>query len=331
MKAVVLAAGLGTRMRPLTTLRAKPVLPVLNRPLLHWTLELLSRHGVREVFVNLHHLPGTVKKALQGGEDFGLDVRYSNEPEILGTGGGPRKLRRRLGDDPFLVVNGDVLFDFDLSLLFQRHRASGAQATLALRPNPDPRVYGPIVTGPRGEVRSLVGLPKPAPGKVSMFTGVHVMDPALLDRLPPGPSDSVRDLYAPLVGEGGRVQGVRMAGFWYDLGTPPLYVSAQVDLLRAGRLVPRQRALVHETATVHPSADIAWSIVGPGSVVGENATVERSVLWERTSIGPGATVVESVVATSARVPSRAALRGAVVMPGATGTATARVKRNPGRS
>lgn len=331
MKAMVLAAGLGTRMRPLTTLRAKPVLPVLNRPLLHWTLELLSRHGVSEVFVNLHHLPATVKKSLQGGEDFGLDVRYSMEPEILGTAGGPRRIRRRLGDDPFLLVNGDILFDFDLSLLLQRHRASGARATLALLPNPDPRVYGPIVTGPRGDVRSLVGLPKPAPGKVSMFSGVHVMDPALLDRLSPGPSDSVRELYAPLVAEGGHVLGVRLPGFWYDLGTPALYVSAQVDLLRAGRLVPRQRALVHETATVHPSAEIAWSIVGPGCVVGQNATVERSVLWERASIGPRATVVESVVATAARVPSGATLRGAVFMPGSTGRATARVKRNPGRS
>jgi NDP-sugar pyrophosphorylase family protein len=330
MKAMVLAAGLGTRMRPLTTLRAKPVLPVLNRPLLHWTLELLARHGVSEVFVNLHHLPGTVRKSLQGGEDFGLEVRYSTEPEILGTGGGPRRIRRRLGDEPFLLVNGDVLFDFDLSLLLERHRASGARATLALRPNPDPRVYGPIVTGPRGEVRSLVGLPRPAPGKVSMFTGVHVMDPALLERLVPGPSDSVRDLYAPLVAEGGRVLGVRMPGFWYDLGTPALYVAAQVALLRAGRLVPRQRALVHETATVHPSADIAWSIVGPGCVVGENASLDRSVLWERATVGPRATVVESVVATSAHVPARATLRGTVFMPGSAGTPTARVKRNPRR-
>jgi NDP-sugar pyrophosphorylase family protein len=330
-KAMILAAGLGTRMRPLTDLRAKPVLPVLNRPLLHWTLELLARHGVTEVFVNLHHLPATVKKALRDGSDFGLVVHTSNEPEILGTGGGPRKIRQKLGDEPFLLLNGDILCDFDLSLLRQKHRASGARATLALRPNPDPRVYGPIVTGPRGEVRSLVGLPKPAPGKVSMFTGVHVMDPAILDRLRPGPSDSVRELYAPLVAEGELVLGVRMPGFWYDLGDPALYVSAQVDLLKSGRLVPRQRALVHETATVHPSAEIAWSIVGPGCVVGQDAVVDRSVLWERASIGPRATVVQSVVATSARVPARATLKGAVFMPGSTGTPTARVKRTAGRS
>ena len=330
MKAMVLAAGLGTRMRPLTELRAKPVLPVLNRPLLHWTLESLARAGVSEVMVNLHHLPATVRKALQGGRDFGLRVRYSNEPEILGTGGGPRKVRRFFGDEPFLLVNGDVLFGFDLDLLVQRHHATGARATLALLPNPDPERYGPIVTGPRGQVRSLVGLPAPATGTVSMFAGVHVMDPALLDRLQPGPSDSVRNLYAPVVAEGGKIQGLRMEGFWYDLGTPELYVRAQVELLRRGLLVERQGSLVHPTAVVHPGARLHGAIIGEGATVAAGAVVERSVLWERATIGARASVVDSVVATSSHVEPGASLRGAVVMPWSKGTPVARVRRTPRR-
>ena len=136
---MVLAAGLGTRMRPLTLLRAKPALPVMNRPLLHWTLDLLARNGVTEVMINLHHLPFTVMEAVGDGRVFGLRVTYSREPRILGTGGGPRKVRSFFGDDPFILVNGDMVFDFDLRGLVRRHEKTGARATLALRPNPDPR------------------------------------------------------------------------------------------------------------------------------------------------------------------------------------------------
>ena len=147
MKAMVLAAGLGLRMRPLTLLRAKPALPVLNRPLIHWTLELLRRHGVTDVVVNLHHLPGTVRRAVGDGSTLGLRVSYSYERRILGTAGGPRKVRRFFGDEPFLLVNGDVLFDFDLSDLVRRHAASGARATLALKAYRRVEAYGGVVIG----------------------------------------------------------------------------------------------------------------------------------------------------------------------------------------
>jgi len=157
---MVLAAGLGLRMRPLTLLRAKPALPVLNRPLIHWTLELLRRHGVTDVVVNLHHLPATVRRAVGDGRALGLRVSYSFERELLGTGGGPRKVRRLFGDEPFLLVNGDVVFDMDLSDLVRRHVASGARATLALKAHRSAAEYGGIVTGPGGFIRSLAGLPR---------------------------------------------------------------------------------------------------------------------------------------------------------------------------
>ena len=128
MKAMVLAAGLGTRMRPLTLLRAKPALPVMNRPLIHWTLERLARHGVREVVINLHHLPGSVTRAVGDGSAFGLKVHFTRERTILGTGGGPRKARALLGEGPVLIVNGDVLFDFDLGALMRQHRRRKAAA-----------------------------------------------------------------------------------------------------------------------------------------------------------------------------------------------------------
>jgi len=311
MKAMILAAGLGTRMRPLTLLRAKPVLPVLNRPLLYWTLEHLARHGVDDVVVNLHHLPDSVSEALGVGRRFGVRLRYSREDKILGTSGGPRAVRDLLGEEPFVLVNGDILFDFDLGRLMRRHRASGARATLALLPNPDPGRYGPVVTDASGRVLSLAGLPRRARGTESLFTGVHVLDPALLDRLPTGPSDSVRDLYAPLVAEGDRLQGVRLRGAWYDLGCPSLYRDAQL------RLVPgkgRARALVDPKARVSATARVRRSVVGKGALIGTSAQVVRSILWDGATVEDGAVVDGAIVVSGATVRAGQEAREVVVMP-----------------
>jgi NDP-sugar pyrophosphorylase family protein len=264
MKAMVLAAGLGLRMRPLTLLRAKPALPVLNRPLIHWTLELLRRHGVTDVVVNLHHLPATVRRAVGDGRALGLRVSYPFERELLGTGGGPRKVRRLFGDEPFLLVNGDVVFDFDLSDLVRRHVASGARATLALKAHRAAAEYGGIVTGPGGFIRALAGLPRPVPGRPLLFTGVHVLDPSLLDRLPPGPSDSVRNLYAPLIAEGERLLGVRVGGAWYDFGGPSLYLASQLAMVSSGFRGEGRARLIHPDARIHPRARVTRSVVGGG-------------------------------------------------------------------
>jgi len=324
MKAMVLAAGLGMRMRPLSLLRAKPALPVLNRPLVHWTLECLSRHGVDDVVINLHYLPETVVSAVGDARRFGLRISYSRERTILGTGGGPRKVRDFFGDEPFLLVNGDVVFDFDLTRLVERHRGSGARATLALKPNPDPRRYGPVVTAPGGRVLSLAGLPRPSRGTVSLFTGVHVLEPSLLERLPPGLSNSVRDLYAPLIAEGERVTGVRMRGAWHDLGSPRLYLASQLRLLASGwRGAGRPCSLVHPGARVAPSARVLRSVVGPGVVIEAGAVVSGSVLWEKAHVGKGAHVRGCVVTDRVAVPPGARLADATLCRGPGGRGIAR--------
>jgi len=309
MKAMVLAAGLGLRMRPLSRLRAKPVLPVLNRPLLHWTLESLARHGVTEVVVNTHHQAASVRRAVGDGRAFGLRVAYSHERRILGTAGGPRRVRRFFGNEPFLLVNGDVFFDFDLASLVARHRASGALATLALRPNPDPRLYGPVVTARDGRVVSILGKPAPGRGTVSLFAGVHVLEPSLLDRLPArGASDSVRDLYIPALAHGARLLGVRAKGAWYDLGTPALYRTAQIALLAAGR-GGDAGSLVDPTAEIGPDARVVRSVVGPGCRIGAGASVVESVLWEKVRVGASARVSGSVLAAGTRVEAGARATG----------------------
>ncbi len=309
---MVLAAGLGTRMRPLTALLAKPALPVLNRPLLHFTLEALARAGVREVAINTHHLPRTVRAAV--GSSFGLRIHWSHERTILGTGGGPRAVRRFLGDEPFLLVNGDVFFDFDLGALGRRRARTGAAAVLGLIPNPDPRRYSRVVMAPGGRIRSIAGLPRPARGRAWLFAGVHLLDPALLDRLPAGRSESVRDLYAPMLAAGERVDGVALRGAWYDLGAPPLYLASQLALLRKRVVRTVRGSLVHPLARVDRTARIARSVIGAGAVVGREAVIEDSVIWERSGIGAGTRVSGSIVA-GATLPAQSVVREAIVTPG----------------
>jgi len=311
MKAMVLAAGLGLRMRPLTLLRAKPALPVLDRPLMQFTLERLARAGVRDVVVNLHHLPESVVEALGPGRRYGLRIHYSREPEILGTGGGPRAVRDFFGREPFLLVNGDVFFDFDLRALVARHLASGAVATLALRPQPDARSYSPVVTDRRGRILSIAGRPRARRGTRSMFASVHVLDPRLLERLPAGRSDSVRDLYLPLLAEGAHLAGVRCSGAWYDFGRPSLYRDAQLRMLR-GR--GRGQVLVGSGARVASAAAVRRSVLGARSRVAKGARVERSVLWPDAVVEAGARVTRSIVTTGGVVRAAERAEDVIVLP-----------------
>ncbi len=311
MKAMVLAAGLGLRMRPLTLMRAKPVLPVLDRPLLQFTLERLAKAGVRDVVVNLHHLPDSVIDAVGTGRGLGLRIHYSFEREILGTGGGPRAARDFFGREPFLLVNGDVYFDFELRALVARHSASGALATLALRAQPDTGAYSSVVTDRRGRILSIGGRPRPGEGTVSMFAGVHVLGAQLLDRLPPGPSDSVRDLYVPLLREGAHLAGVRCTGAWYDFGRPALYRDAQLRMLR-GR--GRGQILLGSRARIAAAAVVRRSVLGAGSRVARAARVGRSVLWPDAAVEHGARVAGSIVTSGGVVRTGERAEDVIVLP-----------------
>jgi NDP-sugar pyrophosphorylase family protein len=308
---MILAAGLGTRMRPLTRLRAKPALPVLGRPLIQWTLEALARHGIREVVINLHHLPDTVRDAV--GPRMGLAVSYSREPRILGTGGGPRRVRRFFGDEPALLINGDVLFDFDLTRLVRAHRRAGAAVTLALKPQRTRGGYSRVVMERGGRVTCLPGSHRRPRGRPYLFTGVQVLDPIWLERLPSGRSDSVRDLYARLVDAGDRVRGLVVRGPWHDLGTPQGYRRGQLAAL--GHFLPSAgaRGFVARDATVSASARVRRSVLGRGVRVRTSARIAASVLWEGTVVGEGARVERSIVA-GAEVPAEAVIADDILVP-----------------
>ena len=312
MKAMILAAGLGTRMRPLSALRAKPALPVLNRPLIQHTLLALRRAGVHEVAINTHHLPATVRRAAGDGRDFGLRVRYSHERRILGSIGGVRRLVRFFGDEPFLLLNGDMVFDFDLRRLVRRHRQSGALATVSLQRVPRRGSYGAVVADARGRILAFGGWPRPARGRAWHFTGVQVVEPRILERLHAGYGETARDLYGPLIEEGALVLGVPLEGPWYDLGSPTLYLESQMQLLRRGKAGAAGR-LVDPRARVAGDARGVRSVVGEGCVIGAGAHVADSVLWRRVRVAPGARVLGSIVTDGSLVTKARPLRRAIAI------------------
>jgi mannose-1-phosphate guanylyltransferase len=336
---MVLAAGLGTRLRPLTDLLPKPAIPVAGLPLVQLAFARLRAAGARRVVVNAHHLAPVMERvAAEGAASAGVELAISREPTIAGTGGALREARALLaGADAIVLWNGDILFDVDLAAVVVAHRKSQALSTLVLAPMPEGARYATVDVDRAMTVRRIAGI---GPGGDALlplhFTGVHVLSPALLDHVPASPfaCDVNRLVYPPLLASG-QVRGVVAGGYWNDLGTPERYLQANLDLLSGegpvtlpgadpfARMEARgSRIFVGEGASVDPAARLhgpvlvgpgaiveAGAGVGPGAVlgagsrVGRGATVERSVVWPGTAIAPGERLSRAVAAGGLRVPA----------------------------
>lgn len=318
---MVLCAGLGTRLRPLTLRVPKPAVPVCGVPLVGWTLGLLAGAGVARAVVNVHHLPDAMAAAAEAGaRAAGLPLAVSREPAIAGTGGALREARSHLeGADAVVLVNGDVLFDVDLGAALAAHRASGALATMVLLPMPPGAAYATVDVDARGAVRRIAG--RFGPGGEGLtpwhFSGVHVLSPALLDRVPAEPfeCDVNRHVYPPLLAAGA-VRGLVTAGYWNDLGTPARYLEASGDVLlgrvplgRFARAAPLAGSAavapgirVARGAIVEPGAALAApAFVGAGCRVPADASLEDAILWEGTALAPGERLAHAIAAGADRV------------------------------
>lgn len=226
---MILAAGLGTRLRPLTDRLPKPLLSIAGHPLIHYTLAWIASAGIRQVLINLHYHGERIREALGDGSRFGLEVSYSDEPKILGTGGGLKHVERFFADEPFLVVNADVLTTLDPRTLIAAHDARRPLATLAVRHDSDVAAYGAIGLDSEGRVRRFLGRGTwtgPALQDL-MFTGIHVVDPRVFADIPAGVFSPITDAYIALVERGEPLFGYRTDAFWIDIGTPDRYALAE--------------------------------------------------------------------------------------------------------
>lgn len=238
MKAMVLAAGQGTRLRPLTDTQPKALVPVGGRPMIEYCLLLLRHYGIRDIVINLHHRGEQIENRLADGCGLGLQISYSVEPELLDTGGGLLKARPFLEDDTFIVINTDVLIDLHLDQLLEFHQKQQAAATLVLRPDKDADQYGSMDIDERGRICRFLDTRMPAqspgPTRKLMFTGVQVLEPKVFDYMDMGLAahkfSTTRQTYPRMVAEGQPLYGFCFDGFWQDLGTAERIRQAEHSL-----------------------------------------------------------------------------------------------------
>jgi NDP-sugar pyrophosphorylase family protein len=321
LRALVLAAGLGTRLRPLTDIAPKPLLPVAGLPILGHTLQQLAAAGCEAAAINLHHRGDQIRERF--GDSFaGMPLVYSEEPELLGTLGALYPLKSFLvGADMIALINGDSLCRWPVRKLVRRYQvsqSSGALATLLLTATAPVAKFGGGV-GIDREGRILSFRPSDAvQGEVVrryVFAGAHIFSPRLLDRVGPGISDIVRDLYIPMLGEGEKLTSLVTTRAWHDLGTPQRFLDGVMDWARAGwpeRLW--RRSWVSPEAVIEPGARVRSASVEAGAKVGEGAQVERSVLMPGSKVGKGSVVRESILGFGASVPPGTWVERRVIMP-----------------
>jgi NDP-sugar pyrophosphorylase family protein len=295
MRAMILSAGYGTRLWPLTEDRTKPAIPILGKPLVGYVAEYLARYGCDEIVVNLHHHPQSVRQALGDGSRFGVKLHYVEEPVILGTSGAIDNARALLDGDTFVVVNGKIITDIDLHAAFETHRRTNAIATLVLLPNVAYEKFS-IVETADGFVRGFGGMPTAddtTDDPPLMFTGIQILEPKIFDYIPRGVfSHSTTDVYPQAIANGERLTTHVASGRWYELSTMQRYLDISLQLLA-------------ETGQRF--------FAGIGSKLSASATVEQSILWDDVVVESGARVTRTVLGDNVRIGAGDVIEDAAVV------------------
>ncbi|MRS12451.1 MAG: mannose-1-phosphate guanyltransferase [Actinobacteria bacterium] len=327
MKAVVMAGGEGTRLRPLTSMRPKPMVPIVNQPVMEHILGLVKHHGMNEVVATLAFMPQVIEDYFGDGEEWGMDVTYAVEETPLGTAGSVRNAADALAE-PFVVISGDALTDINLTEVIDFHKQKGGAVTIALKRVPDPLEFGVVITDEGGKIERF--LEKPSWGQVfsdTINTGIYVVDPLVFDFIPEGkPYDFSSELFPLLMKNGYDLYGCVVEGYWADVGSLDGYIDVHRDILdgKAMIYVPGARTKddvwVGPGADIDPSASIAskvvigantkvragaklgpYTIIGDNCLVGADAEISHSIIWNDAFIGKNTQVNGAVLCRSVDV------------------------------
>jgi len=322
MKALILAGGKGTRLRPLTVFTPKPIVPVVNRPFLLYQIEILRRAGISDITLSLSYQPDKIESVLNEWADLDVEVRFVTEPNPMGTGGAYR-FASDSSRETTVVFNGDILTDIDLSKMLALHHERKSEATIALVPVEDPSRYGLVETGDAGNVLRFLEKPKPeelASLKTNTINaGIYILEPTILDLIPEGENRSFEYNVFPMILEK-RIPFfayILNKDYWRDIGTPESYLAAHHNILdgtvkgfkidrsaRADIATAAQvdkRSGLGEGCVIKPNARIVNSVLGPGVHVEEKASVENSVIWSHTRISGFAEIKDSVIGRSCHI------------------------------
>jgi mannose-1-phosphate guanylyltransferase len=316
---MVMAAGLGTRLRPLTYEVPKPMVPVANRPIMEHILALLPRHGFSEVIANLHWFPETIRNRFGDGSSVGVDLTYSYEEELMGTAGGVRNVSSFFGDEPFLVMAADALTDIDLAALRAAHDANGGIATLAVRRVPNVSEFGVIIAGSDGRIQGFQEKPDPAEALSDLANCmIYILEPEIFDYFPDKHSvDFALDVFPALLENDVPFHVHAIDSYWNDVGSLPEYIQGNMDVLEGAVDVDGAGTLLDaaggEAAEEAGEAGIDGPVLaGEGCQLDPSARLDGPlVIGEDSTVGAGARVKHSVLLPGSRVPEGAIVAGAV--------------------
>ena len=302
MKAMILAAGFGTRLFPLTIDRTKPAIPFLGKPLVGYVAEYVAKFGFTEVVVNLHHQPESVKKALGDGRDYGVNIHYTlEEPRILGTAGALDNARRLLEDNTFLIANGKIITDIDISAAIETHKKSGAIATMILKPNAKREKFT-IVETENGFVKGFGDYATPLTEEEIkdiehetltplMFTGIHILEPRVFDYIPRGVySDIVPTFYNPAIEKGEKIAAHITDANWFELSTIPRYLDISLQMMNGGNVC-----------------------TGANCNISPDSIIKDSVIWDDVNIADGANLYRTIIADGVKIEAGETFENAAIV------------------
>jgi mannose-1-phosphate guanylyltransferase len=298
MKGMILAAGLGTRMGPVTQYLAKPAIPFLGTPLIEHSIGVMRAGGITDIVINIHHLPETLTSLLGDGSRLGVKLEYSLENPLLGSGGGVGKVKDFFAGEPFALLNSDILLDLDLGEIIKEHEKSGADSTMVLRPDPDDQ-YSKVIVDETGRVRKIEGYPETSDfygGKGYMFCGLHIAGPAWFEFAPEsGPYETFPDVYSPMLVAGRKINSYISSGRWVDVGTAPRFIDATKDEL--------VRSIIPSKATIGEGTEITASVLTKATTVGSSASLDGVICLAEASIGDNCQIKDSILCPEAVIPA----------------------------
>lgn len=291
MRAIILSAGYGTRLWPLTEDRTKPAIPILGKPLVGYVAEYIANFGFDDIVVNLHHRPESVRAALGDGSQFGVKLRYVEEPVILGTSGALDNTREFFEHETFLAINGKIITDIDLNAALEQHREMNALATLVLLQNTKRERFS-VVEIDKRRVTGFGGMPDNRCRTPLMFTGIHIFEPRIFDYIPRGVfSDSVVDVYPKAIANGETIAAHVGAGTWRELSTLKRYVDISSEMLKERG----EQFTAGQNCTVSSTAEVTDSVLWDNVTVSDKARVRHCVLGDLVRVPAGEEIENAVV------------------------------------
>lgn len=319
MKALILAGGKGTRLRPLTVYTPKPIVPVVNRPFLLYQIEILRRAGITDITLSLNYQPDKIERRLGSGGEFGVNINYVTEPQPMGTAGAYKYASKDI-DETTIVLNGDIFTDLIISKVINYHRETNAEATICLTPVKNPSAYGLVETDSENKVLQFLEKPKEDELKDlntnTVNAGIYVLEPSILELIPEGENYSFEyGVFPEILAQHKEFRAFVMEEYyWCDIGTPEKYLRAHNDFLngnikrfeletvndfqKATSTFIDEQSVVGKNSIIKPNVSITNSVIGEGVHIEEKARIENSVIWSHSRIANSAVVKESILARS---------------------------------